>query len=417
VADVEEADVVVSRRSTSHPARLPARTVLIVAAALTGATALIGAAALGALGLAALTGSKPGWDVVGPPALVALVALALAVLRRRSRRVASVPAPAVPPTGVSPPLPEPPTPPPAPGSALRDPPPTAVPPTVTVLEGGSSAGRAPWRLPTRPGPPGAVVDGGRVGGLDVRAASIVGPAHRCDEPAAVRQDAYALAQDGHRTHLVIAVADGLSSGTHSDVGARIAVSTASRELVAALDRGGDPSFDARRLFSVVAGEIVGTGRDRGLAERDLCCLLVVAVVPIRPDPDGGRRVWTAQIGDLSVWTLGRQWQQETGPHKSGLDRNTVTAVLPFHPDAVVTAELVVPAGHRLAVVTDGVGDLLCDVASAKGFLAARWGAGPPHPAAFLADLSVDAPGQDDDRTAVVVWCPAADGGAPLDPPR
>jgi hypothetical protein len=44
------------------------------------------------------------------------------------------------------------------------------------------------------------------------------------------------------------------------------------------------------------------------------------------------------------------------------------------------------------------------------------GAGPPHPAAFLADLSVDAPGQDDDRTAVVVWCPAADGGAPLDPP-
>jgi Protein phosphatase 2C len=275
-----------------------------------------------------------------------------------------------------------------------------------LLGPGSRAGQAAWHLPIRSGQPGIAVDAARLGDLEVRAASVIGPAHRCEEPAVARQDAYVLARDSRGAHLVIAVADGLSDSTHSELGARVAVSTAARELSAALDRSGDPSaVDARALFTTVAREISGTGRGRGLVERDLCCLLIVAVVPAVAEPDGFRQIWTAQIGDVSLWTHDPEWSRQTGIMKSGLDRNTVSAVLPFHPGKVVTSRLSVPPGYGIGVVTDGVGDLLSDVAEASGFFADRW-ASPPHPAEFLADLCVDAPGQDDDRTAVVVWCGA-----------
>lgn len=275
-----------------------------------------------------------------------------------------------------------------------------------VLGTGSSAGRAPWRMPVRAGQPGIAVDAMLLGDLEVRAASVIGPAHRCREPAVARQDAYMLARDGRGEHLVIAVADGLSASSQSELGARVAVSTAARELTAALDRRPDPvAIDVAQLFTTVAREITGTGRGRGATERDLCCLLVVAVVPTSPAADGSRQVWTAQIGDVSVWTHGACWRQEVGAAKSGFDRNVVDAVLPFHPGEAVRSIVTVPPGHGVAVVTDGVGDLFNDVAGAHEFFARQWAA-PPAPATFLAELCVDAPGQDDDRTAVVVWCGA-----------
>jgi hypothetical protein len=283
-----------------------------------------------------------------------------------------------------------------------------------VLGTGSSAGRAPWHLPARAGQPGIAVDALRLGDLEVRAASVIGPLHRCQDPAVPRQDAYLLARDGRGEHLVVAVADGLSDSPQSDLGARIAVSTAARELTAALDRmHGPAAIDPRALFTTVAREITGTGRNRGVSERDLCCLLVVAVVPTAAAADGSRRVWTAQIGDVSVWTHGPAWRQQAGYAKSGLDRNAVDSVLPFHPGKAVSSTVDVPPGHGVAVVTDGVGDLLTEVADAESFFAGRWAA-PPHPASFLADLCVDAPGQGDDRTAVVVWC-GVPGHAPRGP--
>ena len=128
-------------------------------------------------------------------------------------------------------------------------------------------------------------------------------------------------------------------------------------------------------------------------------------MPTSPAADGSRQVWTAQIGDVSVWTHGARWRQEVGAAKSGFDRNVVDAVLPFHPGEAMRSVVTVPPGHGVAVLTDGVGDLLNDVAGAQEFFARQWAA-PPAPSTFLAELCVDAPGQDDDRTAVVVWCGA-----------
>lgn len=276
--------------------------------------------------------------------------------------------------------------------------------SAEALEGGSAAGQAAWRLPPRATQPGIAADAATVGDLEVRAASVIGSGHRCVEPAVTRQDAYALALDDSGSHLVVAVADGVSSCRHSDLGARVAVSTATREVVAALNDGvAAEDIDAAAVFAATAGEIAGSGRERGFADADLCCVAVVAVVPARSLPDGRRRAWTAQLGDVSVWVRGTRLEQRTGTRKSGLDANVVEDVLPFRPGAVTTSVIDLDAGAALAVVTDGVGDLLTDVATAAPYFVRAW-ARPAPPARFLGDLTIDAPGQDDDRTAVVVWC-------------
>ena len=65
-------------------------------------------------------------------------------------------------------------------------------------------------------------------------------------------------------------------------------------------------------------------------------------------------------------------------------------------------------GDTLALVTDGVGDLWSVHERANAYHHRRWSR-PPPVASFLNDVCFDALGEDDDRTAVVIWVPA---GAP-----
>jgi len=276
---------------------------------------------------------------------------------------------------------------------------------LMAFDGGTTAGPLPWLLPSRLAQSGIAADSARIGDLDVRAASVIGPGHRCEEPAVERQDAYAIARTRSGDQLVVAVADGLSSSPFSELGARVAVSTAIRALCQQLDEGADPeTVVAERLFNDVAGTMIGTGEARGIEPCALRSLLVVAVVPTAALPDGSRRVWTAQVGDVSLWLHGLPgWERSTGVAKSGMDRNVVEAALPFNAKEVITAVVTIPPGAGIAVMTDGLGDVLGDVSGAVDYFAQRW-ATPPHPAVFVADMCFDARGQTDDRTAVVVWC-------------
>jgi hypothetical protein len=203
----------------------------------------------------------------------------------------------------------------------------------------------------------------------------------------------------------VAVADGVSNSPRSDLGARVAVNSAARVVVEHLHGGGRmETIDATMVFRTAAGEMVGAARHRGLREEDLCCILLVAVIPSRWPADEPRPVWTAQIGDVSVWGLhAAEWNQFTGPQKGGLDKNSLDHVLPFDPDAVTTTTVPAYPSYRIVVMTDGLSETLVNIEEGRRFFADRWSGRPPHAAAFLLDLCYDAPGQIDDRTAVTVW--------------
>jgi hypothetical protein len=273
-----------------------------------------------------------------------------------------------------------------------------------MFSGGSAPGHAPWHLPVGSSPSGLAADGARVGDLEVRAASMVGAGHRCEEPAVPRQDAYALQRTPDGKYLIIAVADGVSDSPHSDLGARVAVSAATRELVRMLANGGMAAIDEDLLYKVVAGEMLGTGRNRGVADRDICSILIVAVIQAFSRPDGIRRVWASWIGDVSLWILrDGLLHRMTGKEKTGLDRNVLDAVLPFAPDRSENLRLELHSLDRVAVMTDGLSDSLSGIPEVSEYFARQWAGDAPHPAVFLHALCYDGPGQTDDRTAVVVW--------------
>ena len=77
---------------------------------------------------------------------------------------------------------------------------------------------SPWRLDTVADVPDTIIDAGRVGGLEVRAASTRGAAHR--SRGEVRQDAVGVTDLGGR-YVLAAVADGATSASHAHRGAQL----------------------------------------------------------------------------------------------------------------------------------------------------------------------------------------------------
>jgi serine/threonine protein phosphatase PrpC len=286
-------------------------------------------------------------------------------------------------------------------------------PAVPRFGAGSKAQRFPWLLPVRPAAaPGLAADEASLGDLTVRAASLVGPGHRCQEPAAARQDAYRIARDAGGDHLLIAVADGVSSSTHAELGAAVAAGTAVGFLRRRLDEpGGVAGLSAAALFEEAATAMDHEARRRGLQPADVCSVLFALVVPTRPDAYGERTLWAAWLGDASLWRLHEErWRYTAGDRKgadAGYESNALHHTLPADPHAARETRLPLRRGDVLSLVSDGVGDGLATIEELNAYLAGRW-ARPLPAGAYLSDIGFDAERFLDDRTSVTVW--VAPGG-------
>ncbi|MCX4822175.1 protein phosphatase 2C domain-containing protein [Streptomyces sp. NBC_01142] len=271
-----------------------------------------------------------------------------------------------------------------------------------VLGKRSRAFRAPWLLPETPAPHGLVADQAVLGGLVVRAASVVGPGHRGRGVA--RQDAYRVGRDRAGRHLVIAVADGMSDSRHSDVGAQVAVSALVNTLRAALDSGtAIHALNHREVFLAAARQMYAVAEQRGWTADDVRAVAVAAVVPAVPHVTGVREVWLGSIADVSAWRLcAGEWDRLIGDEKPGYD-SSVAHFLPHDPDNVAFGRIELPRGSVLAVTTDGLADAFATGPDARRWFAERW-AHPPGIGAFLMDVGYEQTQMHDDRTAVVVWC-------------
>ncbi|GAA2633209.1 hypothetical protein Adu01nite_13400 [Paractinoplanes durhamensis] len=270
----------------------------------------------------------------------------------------------------------------------------------------SRAHALPWLLPKPVAQSGVAADEAGLGDLTVRAASLLGPGHRCEEPAVARQDAYALGRDPSGRYLIAAVADGLSSSKRSDLGAATAAEAAVDLIGRALDRHPDPAaLDPGRLLHGVAERMTDEAAQRGLTPQDVCAVLIAAVIDTRAG-EHGRNCWFTWIGDVSAWQLrGDRWEPFAGDLKQdegGISSNAVNACLPLHPDRAERKLYRFPAVAVLALVSDGIGDAWTMMSEANTYFARQWTAPPPL-GAFLNDVGYDARGFQDDRTAVAIW--------------
>ncbi|MFD2082885.1 Serine/threonine protein phosphatase PrpC [Actinopolymorpha cephalotaxi] len=238
------------------------------------------------------------------------------------------------------------------------------------------------------------------GNMAVRAVSARGHMHRYR--GEIRQDSFAIGVS--RDVVVIAVADGVGSCSGSHVGSALAA----RRIV------GDWDLIEEILGGVKAGEVSFEGiatylRDESFSHsftpRDVSTTLVVAIVHREPETNGHHEVVLAQIGDSDAWhTTGGGWAA-LGP---GGDTNGGSAIfttfvepLPDHPIARVWQESFA-AGETLALVSDGVGNILRMQPAYAKALAALWSETSPSPASLLKVVDATVKSFDDDRTFVGV---------------
>ncbi|MEU3457698.1 protein phosphatase 2C domain-containing protein [Micromonospora sp. NPDC006766] len=270
---------------------------------------------------------------------------------------------------------------------------------------GSKAAGMPWLLPAESASPsGVAADQAVLGNLEVRAASVIGSGHRCEEPVKPRQDAYRVARDRNGEFLVVAVADGMSDSARSELGAATAVGTAVALVRRHLDeRRPLESLNAAELFRAVSAALVQQAKDRGLDPNDVRTTLAVAVLPAYRRGGQRPRGWVGQIADTHLWQRDDSgWKCLTGRAKDSYNGNTLSTFLPHTPDAAAGLTFALGDGDTVAVLSDGVADAFSEVPGAAGWFAERWRRPPPL-ASFLLDVDFDARQQLDDRTAVVVW--------------
>ncbi|WP_327635297.1 protein phosphatase 2C domain-containing protein [Kribbella sp. NBC_00482] len=229
----------------------------------------------------------------------------------------------------------------------------------------------------------------------VRALSARGHMHRY--LAEVRQDSFGIgAPDGY---LTLAVADGVGSSSASHIGSAYAAraSVGHDGLVASL---ADPSVDTVSL-DFLSSAMQTMAAENNLQPRQLSStLMLAAVADQRPSTDGFE-VTLAQVGDSSAWRLrdGRWIELGAGPEDTESPIVTAVESLPLCPIARVWREIFRP-GETLALVSDGIGNILPANQDFADALAELWRTDAPVPADLLSVLDATIKSYDDDRTFV-----------------
>ncbi len=267
--------------------------------------------------------------------------------------------------------------------------------------------------------PDTALDGGTCHGLTVRAASVRGRSKRFQ--GGPRQDDFCLLASASRPALVVAVADGMGSATHSSLGAALAVRHAVEAIEEQLREHAPAEIDWSAVFDRAGAALLVEHRRRTGTEidgrpdreetravsRELGTTLTAAIVEARPDR--GMSVAVAAIGDSPAYRVkGATYELLVGERETDEQFSTsaVTA-LPYLPAPTVCNVHMEP-GEVLLVCTDGFSGPLSAGNSDVGRLFARELIAPPPLSSWSYLVDFAKATYDDDRTLVAIWPPAAD---------
>ncbi|MFB7472201.1 protein phosphatase 2C domain-containing protein [Kitasatospora sp. NPDC056184] len=257
--------------------------------------------------------------------------------------------------------------------------------------------------------PDTVVDGGRFGPVTVRAASVRGDGHRY--AAECRQDTALVVRTGEL--LLVAVADGVGSQSHSHHGSHGIVRLLTRQvaqkaetLLAFLRSGAELDFASlmSRLVATAAGDLAREAERAGLPPKSHSTTLRALLVPA--DPAVPFRGFVS-VGDGGLLRLREDgWQNLEAPEadEGGALISTRTDCLPEAYEHV-RARLIADTrpGDLLVLCTDGLALPLLKEPELQRWLGERWGREAPGLAEFLWQTQVRVRSYDDDRSVVCLW--------------
>lgn len=257
------------------------------------------------------------------------------------------------------------------------------------------------------------VDWLELGELSVRAGSVRGHLHRYE--GTVRQDSFAI---GSRDQfLVLAVSDGVGTASHSHLGSRFLTQRAVSDdalLADATALLGDGTEVQPGDLTLLKGALEQVGLLRGLEPRDLSSTLLVAAVLTEPQQSPQEQtvylaaLWS--LGDssfLRITDCGVEQLLPPNEHSEGPLVNSSTQSLPLQTAATVWVECFSP-GETLALVTDGVANIVASNSDFRSHLQSQWDSSAPSPAQLLETLDATVKSFDDDRTMVAVRFPKTD---------
>ena len=267
--------------------------------------------------------------------------------------------------------------------------------------------------------PDTIIDGiviyGDTGDLaaELRAASVRGLSHRYY--GKVRQDHYAFECTPDRRYLVVALADGVSSSSHSHEAANIICIDGCSLLATHLTTASPDDLNWNEIIRQLSNMLVDkAARLTQEKERDVsaaeaaethAATALFAVLELRPR--GGRIVaHVLSVGDSSAWVLrgGNAWESLNPiKNEAAVIATSRTRALPSYESVDGPTTTSLDSTDVLILASDGIGDPLADGKGAVGhFLANVW-AQPPTPIAFAAHVDFARKSHDDDRTVVAVW--------------
>lgn len=260
---------------------------------------------------------------------------------------------------------------------------------ATEIGRGVPAGPAGW--------PDAAIDAAAVAGLEIRAASVRGLAHRAF--GTPRQDAYAVDWQQESRSLVVTVCDGLGGFLLSHEAARLVAQRTATLLQRDPDTG---EVGWQAAFTTVSEDIGHLARfhDAAMATTVVCAMITAA--------DDGYCADLAWVGDSAAYLLRDSgWEMVAGSVKTttadGTPLSSTTAALPAENPDMHTATVDFGPGAALFLMTDGIADPLGGGLGEVGAALASWWSAPPDMFDFAAQAAFARKSFDDDRTVVGVW--------------
>lgn len=302
-----------------------------------------------------------------------------------------------------------------------------------ITDQASSLNAKPWYSPNwkklpKNGPSRDLeLTAGSIGDLRLMAGSTRGTKHQfySDE----NEDSFHVAQTKSGSHIVIAVADGVSSAKYSSYGSRVLSFMTCDSIVNQIEQASnEEELDIRSIMDTAirgasdraqswhVGELYAPSESPDEnSYRHVSATLCVAVLNTAVDTDGNRAVNLACVGDSPCYTLrGTQWTIRSAATKEGvlLEHGTQALPVPFGLDPRQEVfEFSLATDEVLVLMTDGIGTSLATGNTAVG----RWLAprlyGPALAQDFAAllqyefvnSMTYDRQTEDDDRTLAIVY--------------